>query len=238
MKLKGNTYTFVFAAIVCVVCSFTLAFVFQSLKDKQELNEAMDVKKNILKAVGLKTPLPKEAKLDEVLEVYRQKIRELVVDDEGNIIEGKTPAEAVVEPGLHPMYIYKEGEETVAYAFPVQGKGLWSTLFGYLAIEPDGITVRGITFYKHGETPGLGAEIEKDWFQDNFKGKKIWSKEEQKIRPVAVVKGKVEGRISENEAPFYVDGISGATMTSIGVTNLLKKWIGVYAPFFAKIRAA
>lgn len=238
MKMKGNTYTFVFAAIVCIVCSFTLAFVFQSLKDKQELNEALDVKKNILKAVGLKTPLPRTAKSEEILKTYREKIQELVIDEQGNIVEGKTPQDAVTQSDLHPIYIYKEGEETVAYAFPVQGKGLWSTLFGYLAIEPDGITVRGISFYLHGETPGLGAEIEKDWFQDNFKGKKIWSEEEQATRSIAVVKGRVEGRIPKDEEPFYVDGISGATMTSIGVTNLLKKWIGVYTPFFAKIRAA
>ena len=240
MKLKGNTYTFIFAFIVCVICSFSLAAISQGLKAKQELNIALDIKKNILKAVDLRHPLAKDASPQDVLSVYDEKIEEVVVDEEGNIVEGKTPedlsGEETADQNLYPLYIYKEGGEVVAYCFPIEGKGLWSTLYGYLALEPDAITVRGITFYKHGETPGLGAEIEQDWFQNNFKGKKIWSEEENKLTPPEVVKGHVEGMIAEDEQFHYVDGISGATMTSKGVTALLDKWIRTYNPFFKKIR--
>ncbi|MCA9400056.1 MAG: NADH:ubiquinone reductase (Na(+)-transporting) subunit C, partial [Candidatus Omnitrophica bacterium] len=132
--------------------------------------------------------------------------------------------------------IYKEDGQTIAYSFPIIGKGLWSTLYGYFALEPDAKTVRGITFYSHGETPGLGAEIEKDWFTSNFVGKNIWDEEEHRLKPVEVVKGKVSDKYSGEEAEYYVDGISGATMTSKGVTAMIAKELKVYEPFFSKIR--
>jgi len=225
-----------FALAVCVVCSFTLSLVSEGLRSKKELNMAMDIKKNILKAVDLKTPLDPKAKPDNILSVYEEKIEELIVDENGNIIEGKTPEDIKEGDKAYPLYIYKENGQSIAYCFPVEGKGLWSTLYGYFALEPDAITVRGITFYKHGETPGLGAEIEKDWFSNNYKGKKIWDIKNSQLKPVAVVKGQVANAVPANQADFYVDGISGATMTSKGVTALVDNWINVYEPFFSKIR--
>jgi len=222
--------------IICVVCSFSLAAVSEGLRPRKELNEALDVKKNILKAVALRDPLPSDASADKVLDVYKNKIEEVVVDAQGQVVEGKTPADIEEGEKFYPLYIYKENETTVAYAFPIVGKGLWSTLYGYFAMEPDAITVRGITFYKHGETPGLGAEIEADWFQGNFEGKKIWDTEENELQPIEVVKGKVEGTVPEEEQPFYVDGISGATMTSKGVTEMIDRELKKYEPFFKKIR--
>lgn len=239
MQRKGNLYTFIFAFIICAVCSFLLAAVSQGLRKEQEKNVALDIKKNILKAVGLREPLEKHASADEVFKIYDEKIESIVVDEEGNIIEGMIPED--IKEGdndRYPLYIYKEEGKVIAYCFPVQGKGLWSTLYGYFALEPDAITVRGITFYKHGETPGLGAEIEKDWFQDNFKGKQIWSKKEDELTPTKVAKGKVAGMIAEDEQMHYVDGISGATMTGKGVTALIDKWLHVYEPFLAKIRSS
>ena len=98
-------------------------------------------------------------------------------------------------------------------------------------------TVRGITFYKHGETPGLGAEIEKEWFQSNFKGKSIWDVQKNQLWPVAVLKGKVKDTMTdEDKMKHYVDGISGATMTAKGVTEMVDREIRKYEPFFAKIR--
>ncbi len=236
MSKDSNAYTFMFALVVCVVCSFTLSLVSEGLRPKKELNMALDSKKNILKAVNLKTPLDPKAKPDSILNVYKEKIEELVIDEKGNIIEGKTPEDIKEGDVAYPLYIYKENGQPIAYCFPIEGKGLWSTLYGYFALDPDAITVRGITFYKHGETPGLGAEIEKDWFLDNFKGKKIWDIKNNKLKPVAVVKGKVKDVIPANQADFYVDGISGATMTSKGVTALVNHWVNVYEPFFSKIR--
>ena len=231
MKKDSNLYTFGFALLICIICSFSLAAVSEGLRARKELNVANDVKKNILKAVGLKDPVSAKAGPAEVLKVFRQKIEEVVVDGQGQVIAGKKPEDIQEGEALYPLYVYKEGEQVIAYAFPIEGKGLWSTLYGYLAIEADAVTVRGITFYKDGETPGLGAEIEKNWFQDNFKGKKIWDAKQQELRPIIVVKGLVKDKIPPAQQAYYVDGISGATMTSLGVTNLLARWLNVYEPF-------
>ena len=236
MPPQSNRYTFLFAFIVCVICSFALSIVSEGLKEKKELNVALDIKKNILKAVDLKEPLPAKARTQEVVDVYAAKIKEKVVDGNGKVIEEKTPADIQEGEGLYPLYIYAEDGQTIAYCFPIIGKGLWSTLYGYFALEADAMTVRGITFYKHGETPGLGAEIEQDWFQKNFKGKKIWDIQKNELMPTKVVKGKVADVVPKAETPFNVDGISGATMTSKGVTAMVDKWVNIYEPFFEKIR--
>lgn len=246
MLKQGNTYTFIFALIICVTCSLALSFVSEVFKDKRLLNEELDVKKNILKAVQLKEPLSAKLTPDEVLSIYKEKIEEVVIDRQGNVVEGKAPAElnpinSVVDatsPAREylPLYIYKEDDAVVSYAFPIVGQGLWSTLYGYFAIEPDAVTVRGITYYKHGETPGLGAEIEQDWFQGNFKGKKIWNAKDNELQPISVVKGKVEDFIPKDKQDFYVDGISGATMTTKGVTQMLQEWTRAYEPFLSKKR--
>jgi len=181
---NSNQYTFMFALIVCIVCSLALSTVFEGLKTKRELNVALDIKKNILKAVGLKEPLSAKATSQEILEVYEASVEEIVIDAAGNVVDGKSPQDIQGSEELYPLYVYKEGAQTIAYCFPIIGKGLWSTLYGYFALESDAITVRGITFYKHGETPGLGAEIEQDWFQDNYKGKKIWDIKNNQLSPV------------------------------------------------------
>jgi len=239
MDKNSTTYTFGFALVVCVVCSLALASISEGLRSKKELNEVLDIKKNILKAVSLKEPVDPKATPEELLKVYDAKIQELVIDSSGKVAEGRDPHSIKEGESLYPLYLYKEGSAVVAYCFPIKGKGLWSTLYGYLAIESDAITVRGISYYKHGETPGLGAEIEKDWFQDNFKGKKIWDVDLHKLMPTAVVKGKVAEKIKDPKAAqYYVDGISGATMTSKGVTEMLDRELHKYESYLKTVRKA
>ena len=238
MDRQSNTYTFMFALAVCVVCSLALSLVSEGLRTKRELNVALDIKKNILKAVNLKNPLSAKAKTQEILNVYDATIEEVVIDVTGKVVEGKAPLDIQEGEEFYPLYIYKEDGKIIAYCFPIIGKGLWSTLYGYFALEPDAITVRGITFYKHGETPGLGAEIEQDWFLNNYKGKKIWDIKNNQLNPIKVLKGKVADKISDAKAPFYVDGISGATITSKGVTEMVDTWLNIYEPYFKKIRKA
>lgn len=229
-------YTFAFALVICLVCSLSLALVAKGLQSKQELNEALDVKKNILKAVSLTTPLGVEASAEDIVKTYEEKIQEIVIDGKGGVVEGKLPIDIKEGEDLYPIYIYSENKVPVAYAFPIIGKGLWSTLYGYFALETDAKTVRGITFYKHGETPGLGAEIEKDWFQNNFKGKSIWNIGKNDLQPIEVIKGKVSDKYTGDAGQYYVDGISGATMTAKGVTEMLDKWLHMYEPFFSQKR--
>jgi Na+-transporting NADH:ubiquinone oxidoreductase subunit C len=108
-------------------------------------------------------------------------------------------------------------------------------LYGYFSIEGDGETVRGITFYQHGETPGLGAEVEAKWFQDNFVGKKIATAAGE-FTSIGIVRGKVKDVVPDGQAPHYVDGISGATITSKGVETFLKEGLKQYEPFSKRLR--
>jgi len=131
------------------------------------------------------------------------------------------------------LYLKKENGKIGGYAIPISGKGLWSTLYGYFAIEADGSTVKGITFYKHKETPGLGGEVDKHWFQNNFIGKKFVDPENNLVG-IKVLKGKVD---PNNKTAYHqVDGISGATITSKGLENFLLNDLKKYDLFFQKIR--
>jgi len=235
--VHSNGYTFRFAAIVTIVCSVLLAGAATILKPLQEENERVDVQKNILASVGIVPEEGQSFSKDKISELYQTNIKELVVDTEGRLVEGKKPSdlEAGVDTGQMPLYEYILDGEIQAYVFPVSGKGLWSTIYGYIALDVDAETVRGITFYKHGETPGLGGEVEKEWFTDNFKGKRIFD-ENGNLVSITVVKGKVEGTVPESEAWHYVDGISGSTLTARGVTNFLKSDLKKYEPFLREIR--
>lgn len=236
MDKESTKYTFGFALIICVVCSFSLALVSEGLRSRRELNEVLDVKKNILKVVGLGEEISSEMAPKQILSFYDQKIKELVIDKEGNVVENKKPEDILDGQELYPFYIYHEEDGVQAYCFPIIGKGLWSTLYGYFAVESDGMTVRGITFYKHGETPGLGGEISSEGFQKNFKGKKIYDIVKKKSVPIQVVKGKAQDQLSGAALQYAVDGISGATMTCVGVNKMLEKWIRVYDAYFEKVR--
>ncbi|MBI5150377.1 MAG: NADH:ubiquinone reductase (Na(+)-transporting) subunit C [Candidatus Omnitrophica bacterium] len=237
MNTNSTRYTFVFAIIVCVVSGVLLSVFSEGLRPQKELNEELDVKRNILKAVVLKEPVAPKTKAADVLKVYDSKIEEVVIDDKGNVVEGKKPKQLTgKDTNLFPLYLYKEGGQVVAYAFPVVGQGLWSTLYGYLAVEADATTIRGITFYKHGETPGLGGEIEKEWFQNNFKGKTIYSLKDHKLTPTIVVKGKAADVVSKDELSYHVDGITAATLTGKGVTDLMDRWVRVYDAYLSKLR--
>ena len=142
-----------------------------------------------------------------------------------------------------------DNDEVQGIALPIAGKGLWSTIFGYIALNPDTDSVLGIQFYKHGETPGLGGEVEKKWFTDNFVNhplkqqngeiqyipKKIRDKS-GKIVSIKVVKGGVDYSESNTSSIHQVDGISGATVTADGVTDFLLEDLLRYEKTLDKIR--
>lgn len=136
--------------------------------------------------------------------------------------------------GIQPLYQYIPGDEIEAFIVPVEGPGLWGMIYGYIALEPDLLTVAGLTFYQHQETPGLGAEIEQDFFTNRFKGKKILDDDGQ-FQSVRVVKGGISG-LPEEEQRHAVDGISGATITGDGVTDFLHSDLGSYEPYFRTVR--
>ncbi len=233
--MRSTSYTFAFAAIVCVVCSLVVSGTATLLRERQEQNVRVDIQKNILRSVGFLQD--EKASPERVKELYASSIRELVVDTAGNVVEGRMPddLDARKDSGLFAVYIRKDAGEVAAYAIPISGKGLWSTIYGYLALKPDCATVKGITFYKHGETPGLGGEIEARWFLDNFKDKKILDNQDQLVC-IEVFKGKIPKDAPPDQTIHCVDGISGATLTGKGVTRLIRAGLERYEPFFEKIR--
>ncbi len=232
----SNAYTFRFAAIVTIACSVLLAGAATLLKPRQEENVKLDKKQNILSSVGIEPKEGESFSREDIKRLYKERIRELVINKDGEIVEDKKPTDIdpEAEPDLMPVYELMENGEIKAYIIPISGKGLWSTIYGYLALGIDATTVKGITFYQHGETPGLGGEIEKEWFTSNFIGKRIRD-EEGKLVSITVLKGKVQEKIPEEEQYHYVDGISGATITGRGLNDFLEEDLQRYEPFFKKM---
>lgn len=226
--MRSDRYTFFFATAVCVVCSVLLAMINTGLKPIQERNIAIDKKKNILISLAL---YDAEAKLSssQIEQIYSEKITEKVLTKEGNEAQGKTIEEGFQNPELFPLFYRKDDG---SFAIPVKGMGLWDIIEGYLALKNDGKTVMGVTFYEQKETAGLGAEIQTEWFIQSFTGKRIVD-ENGNLSGVAVAKGKAaESNIPEANA---VDGISGATLTGRGVTNLLLQGIQTYKSYLTKV---
>jgi len=234
--MRSNSYTLIFTTVVTVVLGFFLSLAATALKDQQDLNIEVDIKKNILRSLDFAPSEENPWTPETVQSIFDDYISGIVVDNNGEIVKGKTPEEIDpdVDIDLHPIYIKTMRGKIDGYAIPISGKGLWSTLYGYFAIEADGATTKGITFYNHGETPGLGAEVEKSWFQDNFKGKRFIDDSDILVG-IQAIKGKVDE--TSSEAYHQVDGISGATMTSKGLNSFLLEDLKTYEPFFRRVRA-
>jgi len=232
--MRSNSYTLIFTSVITIFMGFLLSVAATSLKPLQEINIEIDMKKNILGALGLKPEFSSKWTIEEVQSIYKKNIVGLVLDKNGEKTN-KNPKEIDTEKNMDffPIYLHQVGQEIKGYVIPISGKGLWSTLYGYFAIEPDCETVKGITFYKHAETPGLGGEVEKPWFQENFKGKRFLDKNKNLVG-IQVLKGSVDE--SSKEAYRQVDGISGATITSKGLEKFLKEDLAKYEPYFKTIR--
>ena len=225
--MRSDAYTIVFTTIITVILGLGLSYTADSLRGRQILNEELDIKKNILSVLGYKQDTPWTN--EEVQSLYDSNINEIRIDEVGLVLD------EVDQSGNFAYTIYQSSENNMVtgYAIPIAGKGLWGTMYGYFAIEPDAETVKGITFYKHKETPGLGAEVDKDWFKNNFIGKKLTDKNGELVS-IEVVKGYVSK--TDPEALHKVDGISGATITGTGLTTFLKSDLEKYEPYFARVR--
>jgi|TARA_B110000196_G_scaffold319493_1_gene337713 Na+-transporting NADH:ubiquinone oxidoreductase subunit C len=218
-----------------MVLAFVLSSVYSSLEEITEANVRADIKKNILTSLGFKPSEEMPWSRENVEAIFNESVQSFVIDDLGKIINDKLPED--IDPKLNvnlfPLYRKVVDGKIEGYAIPISGKGLWGTMYGYFSIEPDGATAKGITFYKHIETPGLGAEVDKPWFQQNYVGKKFIDKNGQLVG-IQAIKGKVDD--SSSESYHQVDGISGATMTSKGLNNFLLKGLTIYNPYFEQVR--
>ena len=233
--MHSNAYTLIFTSIVTIVLGFLLSMAVTILKEQQDLNIEIDIKKNILLSLDFAPSEENPWTPERVQAIFEEYISSLVINSKGESIEGKKPEDINpdVDEDFHPIYIKTMDGKIDGYTIPISGKGLWSTLYGYFAVESDGMTVKGITFYQHGETAGLGGEVDKPWFQNNFKGKKFVDNDGNLVG-IQTMKGGVDD--TSPEAYHQVDGISGATMTGKGLNIFLMNDLRTYESFFHRIR--
>lgn len=223
----SNRYTVLYALGFTAIVALVLAVSATALKPLQEANEAFAKKRAILSSMQAVNPETLEAD-------YAQYITEFVLNADGNPVDGvvafdldvaKEMKKAAEERQL-PLYLYQNNE--AAYPIiPVTGSGLWGPISAFVALEEDYNTIKAIVFDHEKETPGLGAEIKTTWFQDQFEGKKLF--EDNAFRSILVLRGRgnnITGR------PHHVDGISGATITANGVTDMLADGLRNYIPYF------
>ena len=228
LNTNSNSYTIIYSIIIVILVAFLLAFVFQALKPMQDANVALDKKKQILNSLNIRDLNNEDAaaKYQEVV------LADEIIDEQGNILEkGEQGGEnygfklnsADFKNGKLALFVCKVDGQT-KYVIPVYGMGLWGAINGYIAINADKSTVFGTYFDHESETAGLGAEIKDNraW-QNQFQGKKLFAQDPHKI--ALAVSKKVE------DPSTQVDGITGATLTSNGVTEMLQTCLGAYMNF-------
>jgi len=218
-----------FAVVLCLVCSLLLTAASSGLRQAQQRNVILDRQSNILKSVELIADDRKYTS-EEIQSLYGDYIDPLWVDPLGRIQTEEERSESAL-----PLYLHKKEESVAAYIIPINSTGLWGKIHGYLALSSDGATVTGFTVYQHSETPGLGGEIEKRWFQRNFAGKKIVNRQGRFVS-IGIAKGRVADAIPDAEQANYVDGISGATLTGRYLSAGLKDILTSYEPVSLQFR--
>lgn len=245
----GGTISVV--VLLSLVCSVIVAGSAVLLKPTQEEQKQLDKQTNILKVAGL---LPEKAKTSQIKELYAEKIDARCVNlDAGDYVQcpanfdakaaAKDPAQSTAlspeddkagirnRENLAEVYLVKGQDGQVSQiVLPMYGRGLWSTMYAFMSVQPDGNTINGITYYDHGETPGLGGEIESKRFTDPFKNKKLFNEQGKAALHV--------GKAASSDKAHGIDALSGATLTSNGVDNTFKFWLGPkgFGPYLAKVK--
>jgi len=258
MQRDSVKQTFIVASCLCLVCSVLVSTAAVVLRPTQQENKTLDIQKNILKVAGV---------YDEGRPVsgqYSSQVeRQLIWLDKGTVVTeedakyekldlrtydarkaSKLPelSDPVEPQGALPqisrrerfafVYLLKKDDGSLdQIILPVYGKGLWSTLYGFLALDADTETIRGITFYEHGETPGLGGEVDNPDWKALWDGKEAFG-DDGKTPVIEVAKGA--------SGEHQIDALSGATITSNGVTSLVQYWLGPdgFGPYLARVRSA
>jgi Na+-transporting NADH:ubiquinone oxidoreductase subunit C len=255
MRQYSNGYIIGFAAAVCLVCSIIVSGSAVALRERQDFNKVLDRQKKVLTVAGLMEE-GQAISADEVTTLFDDNIEIRLVDlDSGEYNDTLDPEtydqrKATKDPALSEsapdndaglqrvpntaLVYHKVSDAGIdMLILPIEGKGLWSTLYGFIALAPDTTTIRGITFYEHGETPGLGGEI------DNPSWKALWP-DRQAYRDgepaIEVIKGHAG---PPEDDPYRVDGLSGATITARGVSKLVRFWLSEegFQPYLERFKA-
>lgn len=235
MNKNSNTYQILYAAVMVLLVGTVLAFIYMALKPKQNENIANDTRKQILSALHIAAT--DDARVKETYEKYI--IQDLLVDSEGNIVDSARNVAFDVDMKKNvklaerqlPVMKCKLDDGSVKYVLPVYGAGLWGPIWGYIAVNDDGNTIYGANFSHEGETPGLGARITEQSFQDEFKDKHLFIDGE--FKSVAVLK---KGQRATNGAE-QIDALTGATITSRGVSDMMADCLAPYEAFLKKLQA-
>ncbi len=240
--------------LLCLVCSVIVSSAAVLLKPLQVANKALDFKRNVLSVAGI------EDSGKTIEELYAERVTARVVDlDKGvfsdrfdavtfdaakllkdsslsiNLSSAEDHAKIGRRENFAVVYLIQDTQGKLARVIlPVRGKGLWSTMYGLMVLEPDFNTVAGFGFYQHGETPGLGGEVDNPAWKAQWAGKKVYSEDGQPV--IRVIKGKVDE--ASRDAQHQVDGISGATLTGNGVYHLVQFWLGEkgFKPFLINLQ--
>lgn len=230
MNRNGNAYTFIYASVMVIIVAAVLSFTAITLKPLQTTNVEIEKKQNILASVNI------IASADEAEAVYSERITDsYVINAQGEIVDGdafyidlkKEHAKPLSQQQMPVFEANIEGEG-LKYIIPLRGSGLWGPIWGYVALNSDMNTVYGAIFDHQGETPGLGAEIATESFQDNFKGKNIFDAEGKFISLIVAKAG-------ENAPQNHkVDAVSGGTITSKGLQEMMYNDLSGYVEFFNK----
>jgi Na+-transporting NADH:ubiquinone oxidoreductase subunit C len=236
------------ALSLCIVCSVVVSAAVVLLKPVQVKNKTLNLKENILRSASMLSGPASKKDIEELFATLTPKIVDL---ETGEYVEPSVVGYASIDDfdakkvkqnpkyskaltggediaGLKrqeryaKVFLVRDGEQLSRIILPVRGYGLWSTLYGYMAVEGDGNTVVGLGFYEHGETPGLGDQVDKASWKSQWPGKKIYDDSGEPA--VKLAKGGVDP--SSPTAEHSVDSLAGATLTSRGVENLLRYWLG------------
>ena len=251
-------YTLTVAFVVCLVCAVIVSTAAVALKPQQIINKALDKNNNVLAAADLlgdytlknvPADFVKTTFDDNVIvKLVNIKTGKFVTDMTDEEIEKYDQAKAAksaekLDKKIDIAQIKRQADYAKIYVIndangnldkvvlPIHGYGLWSTLYGFIALEADLNTVIGLGFYAHAETPGLGGEVDSDGFKDQWPGKKIF--DDAGVLKIHVAKG------GQAQDPMHdIDGLSGATLTTRGVDNLVKFWLGEngFASFIANLK--
>jgi len=248
MQQHSVLYTIGFTAAVCIVCSLLVSSSAVGLKARQEENALLEKQKNVLLAGGLIEagqsvnrrdvaklfeniePVVIDLKTGESTDIDPESFDQLraTKDPQLSVKAPKNDARIARLPKNALIYRVMKDEQIDKIVLPVEGKGMWSTLYGFIALDSDGNTIKGLTFYQHGETPGLGGEMNNPRWKALWPGRKAF--DDQGNVAIKIIKGRA-GPVDQD--PHNVDVLSGATITSRGISNLVRFWLGEngFGPF-------
>ena len=250
--------TFLVAFLLCLICSVLVATAAVVFKPKQDQNKLRNKQLNILYAAGLAEP-GRALSSKQIDALFTGKIKSRIVElSTGKFINtipintfdqykaaknqktsvNLSSREDIAGIGRKALYakvyiIEDVNRRIEKLVLPVHGYGLWSTLYGFISLESDFNTIAGLGFYQHAETPGLGGEVDNPLWKAQWPGKKVYQNHQPEI---ALVKSKSD---NPNVAAYQVDALSGATLTSVGVNNLLRFWLGEqgFLPLIDRLKA-